>query len=299
MSYQLIRYATEGPLAWLSLNRPDKLNAINAAMIAELNDALDRAEADATVRVILLSGEGRAFSSGFDLDTDMEEEAHAGVDDKLLQDAMRRELTRDFDLIMRFWDCPKPTIAAVHTYCLGSAMEMAVACDITVAAQGCRFGAPEVKFGSGIVALLLPWLCGPKKAKEWLLSGNDRITSEQAEAWGLVNRVVEAGRLHDVVRELGMTIAANDPLAVRLTKRAINQSMDTAGMRQALLYALETDVEIESTATEESRRFKQILKVEGARAAIAWRSAQLLPAVLSHLEDSMNENEDLGQRLAK
>jgi enoyl-CoA hydratase len=99
----------------------------------------------------------------------------------------------------------------------------------------------------------LAWLCGPKKAKEWLLSGNDRITSEQAESWGLVNRVVEAGGLHDAVRELGMTIAGNDPLAVRLTKRAINQSMDTAGMRRALRDALETDVEIESTETEESR----------------------------------------------
>lgn len=275
MSYQLIRYATEGPLAWLSLNRPDKLNAINAAMIAELNDALDRAEADTTVRAILLSGEGRAFSSGFDLDMGLEEEADAGVDNKVLKDATRRELTRDFDLIMRFWDCPKPTIAAVHTYCLGSAMEMAVACDITLAASGCRFGAPEVKFGSGIVALLLPWLCGPKKAKEWLLSGNDRITSEQAESCGLVNQVVAPDDLRSAARALALEIAANDQLAVRLTKQAINRGLETAGMRQALRDALETDVEIESTETEESRRFKQIMKTEGARAAIAWRSAQL------------------------
>jgi enoyl-CoA hydratase len=275
MPYQLIRYATEGPLAWLSLNRPHKLNAINAAMIAELNDALDRAEADATVRVILLNGEGRAFSSGFDLDMGMEEQADAGVDENILKDALRHELTRDFDIIMRFWDCPKPTIAAVHTYCLGSAMEMAVACDITVAAQGCRFGAPEVKFGSGIVALLLPWLCGPKKAKEWLLTGNDRISCEQAEAWGLVNQVVEAECLRDAARALAMEIAGNDQLAVRLTKRAINQSMDTAGMRRALRDALETDVEIESTETEESRRFKQIMKTEGTRAAIAWRATRL------------------------
>lgn len=256
MSYRLIRYVTEGPLAWLSLNRPDKLNAINAAMINELNHALDRAEADAAVRVILLSGAGRAFSAGFDLDMGLHHEPGAGSDENVRKAAIRRELSKDFDIIMRFWDCPKTTIAAVHTYCLGSAMEMAVACDITVAAQGCRFGAPEVKFGSGIVALLLPWLCGPKKAKELLLTGNDRITSEQAECWGLVNQVVEAGRLHDVVRELGMAIAGNDPLAVRLTKRAINQSMNTAGMRRALRDALETDIEIESTRTEESRQFK-------------------------------------------
>jgi enoyl-CoA hydratase len=154
-------------------------------------------------------------------------------------------------------------------------MEMAVACDMTIAARGCRFGAPEVKYGSGIVALVLPWFCGPKKAKELLLTGNDRVTSEQAEAWGLVNRLVEAGELYEAARELAMEIARNDQLAVRLTKQAINHSMNTAGMRKALLDALETDVEIESTVTEESRRFNEILKTEGTRAALAWRSSRL------------------------
>jgi enoyl-CoA hydratase len=275
MTYELIRYTVEGPLAWLSLNRPDKLNAINGPMIDELNDALDRAEDDDAVRVILLKGEGRAFSAGFDLDMGMEEESGSGADENALKAAVRRELSKDFDIIMRFWDCPKPTIAAVHTYCLGSGMEMATACDVTFAARGCRFGAPEVKYSSGIVALVLPWFCGPKKAKELLLTGNDRVTSEQAESWGLVNQVVEPGDLYDAAREMAMEIARNDQLAVRLTKQAINRSMDTAGMRPALLDALETDVEIESTETEESRTFNRIMKTEGTRAAIAWRAGQV------------------------
>ena len=274
MPYELISYRTEGALAWLSLKRPDKLNAINAEMIAELNHAMDAAEADEAVRVIILTGEGRAFSAGFDLDMGMAEAPADGLPEAIVKAAIRRELTQDFEIIMRFWDCPKPTIAAVHTYCLGSAMEMAVACDITLAAAGCRFGAPEVKFGSGIVALLLPWFCGPKKAKEWLLSGNDRISSEEAEAWGLVNRVVEPEQLIDAARELALEIASNDQLAVRLTKQAINRSLETAGMRLALLDALEADVEIESTETAESRKFNEILKNEGTRAAIAWRSMQ-------------------------
>ncbi|HLF30339.1 MAG TPA: enoyl-CoA hydratase/isomerase family protein, partial [Xanthomonadales bacterium] len=236
--------------------------------------ALDAAEADEAVRVILLTGEGRAFSAGFDLDMGIAEEPADVLPEAIVKAAIRRELRADFDIIMRFWDCPKPTIAAVHTYCLGSAMEMAVACDITLAAAGCRFGAPEVKFGSGIVALLLPWFCGPKKAKEWLLSGNDRISSEEAEAWGLVNRVVEPEQLIDAARELALEIASNDQLAVRLTKQAINRSLETAGMRLALLDALEADVEIESTETAESRKFNEILKNEGTRAAIAWRSMQ-------------------------
>ncbi len=180
---------------------------------------------------------------------------------------------------MRFWDCPKPTIAAVHRYCLGSAMEMAVACDITIAARGCRFGAPEVKFGSGIVALVLPWLIGPKRSKELLLTGDDRVSAERALEIGLINRVVPPDQLMDTALALGRQIAVNDQLAVRLTKQAINRSCDIAGLRQALERALELDVIIEATETEESRQFNEILARDGAKAAIEWREARLRQAV--------------------
>jgi enoyl-CoA hydratase len=166
-------------------------------------------------------------------------------------------------------------VAAIHGHCLGGALEMALACDITIAARGCHLGEPEVKFGSGIVALLLPFLCGPKRAKELLLSGNDRVTAEQAEAWGLVNRVCDADRLVHEARSLARQIARNDPLAVRLTKQAVNQLYEIPRMRDGLRHALELDVAIETTETEESRAFNEILKREGARAAIAWRDRRL------------------------
>lgn len=271
MSFETVRYHTDGPLAVLTLNRPDKLNAINGPMIGELGQALDLAEADMNVRAVILAGEGRAFSAGFDLDMggDPAEMADIGF--------LRRELRRDLDIIMRFWDCPKVTIAAVHRYCLGSAMEMAVACDITIAAQGCRFGAPEVKFGSGIVALVLPWLIGPKRAKDLLLTGDDRVSAERALEMGLVNRVVPAERLMEAALDLGRQIAVNDQLAVQLTKQAINRSCDIAGLRQSLEQALELDVIIEATETEESRQFNEILQRDGAKAAIEWREARLRP----------------------
>jgi enoyl-CoA hydratase len=131
-----------------------------------------------------------------------------------------------------------------------------------------------VQFGSGIVAMLLPWCCSPHRAKELLLTGTDKITAQQAEAWGLVNRVVAADQLPAATRELALAIAQNDQLAVRLTKRAINNSYQAAGMRQALLDALELDVEIESTETEESRAFNDLMEQQGVRAAIAWRREQ-------------------------
>ncbi|MBM4195521.1 MAG: enoyl-CoA hydratase/isomerase family protein [Gammaproteobacteria bacterium] len=260
-----VGYERRGELAFVTLDRPDKLNAIDAAMVRGLHEALDRAEGDDAVRAIVLTGAGKAFSAGFDL---------AAGDTKPTDDEVRRTLTADFDIIMRFWDCPKPTVAAVHRYCLGSALELAVACDVTIAADDCLFGEPEVQFGSGIVALLLPWFIGPKLAKELLLTGDDRIPAARALEIGLVNRVVPAASLADEAVAMARRIAGNDPFAVRLTKLAINRSMDIAGMRSALAQALEIDVTIETTETPESREFNAILARDGAKAAIAWRRAR-------------------------
>jgi enoyl-CoA hydratase len=271
VNFATIRYETEGPLAWITLDRPDKLNAISRSMVSELNQALDAALREESVRVVLVKGEGRAFSAGFDLET----QPASGLTREQEVAAMQQELRDDFDLIMRFWDSPKPTIAAVHGYCLGGAMELALACDITIAAHGCHFGEPEVKFGSGIVAMLLPFLCGPKRAKELLLTGNDRVSAEQAESWGLVNRVCDADWLVHEARALAREIARNDQVAVRLTKQAVNATLEIPRMREALEHALQLDMTIEATETEESRQFNEILKNEGARAAIAWRDRQL------------------------
>ncbi len=266
--YEFLIVEKAGPLAIFTLNRADKLNAINGVMIDELNHALDVAEADDTIRVIVLKGAGKAFSAGFDLNAGNAD----GEDDKAF---WRKELKKDFDIIMRFWDSPKTTIATVHGYCLGSAMEMAVACDITIAAQDSRFGAPEVRFGSGIVALILPWVIGVKAAKELLLSGDDKVSTERALALGLINRVVAKENLEQETLKLAKEIASNDSLAVRLTKQAINKSCETMGMRDAMLQALDIDVQIETTETPESKEFNRILHEQGTRAALAWRDNKI------------------------
>ena len=163
----------------LTLNRPDKLNAINAAMIEEL-DA--RARCGRGGRAGARRGarrRGPGFSAGFDLDME------TGDGRAPIRPRCARALQQRLRIIMRFWDSPKLTIAAVHGYCLGSAMELALACDLTIAAEDCCFGAPEVRFGSGIVALLLPWLVGPKQAKRLLLTGDDRVSRRaRPRAWG-------------------------------------------------------------------------------------------------------------------
>ena len=263
MNFKTIIYSVDGPLGLITLNRPDKLNAINKQMVGELNTALDLAESDQQVRVIILAGAGKAFSAGFDME--LEENAGAGG-----EHAVREELTRDFNLIMRFMEGPKPTIASVHGYCLGGAFEIALACDLTITSGDCRFGEPEVRFGSGIVALLLPWVCGSKHAREILLTGSNRVTARQALQYGLVNSVVASADLTKEAMKLAMEIARNDALAVQLTKRAINHGYTIAGLREALLQGLETSIRIETTETDESRQFNQVLKTKGTRAAMQW-----------------------------
>ena len=268
MSYETVNYETKGPIAVLTLNRPKKLNAVNGQMVQDLGSALDAAEGDDAIRAIVLRGEGKCFSAGFDLDM--------GEDDSDDPTGfLRRELEKDFDIIMRFWDSPKTTIAAVHKYCLGSGMEIAVACDMTVAAEGCRFGAPEVKFGSGIVALILPWVIGSKQAKELLLTGDDKVSSERALEMGLVNKVVPLGSEFDEAMKLAKSIALADRVGVELTKRALNRTYEIMGMRQALLQGLELGISVEASETPESKQFNEILEKDGAKAAIAWQEKRL------------------------
>jgi enoyl-CoA hydratase len=266
MALSCIHYIVDGPIASIHLNRPDKLNAINADMVSELHRALDHAEADPQVRVITLQGHGRAFCSGFDL-----AELRLGA----TAAEMRQVLEQDFRIIMRFWNSAKPTLSAVHGYALGGGLELALACDMTIAAEGSFFGEPEPKFGSGIVALLLPWITGPKQAKEMLLFGNDRVSAQRAYDMGLVNAVVKPEALREELRAAAGRCAMLDAEAVRLTKTAINRSYSRMGFEDALRQALDIDVLIESSETEESRTFKQILARDGVKAAIAWREARL------------------------
>ena len=235
-------------------------------MVAELHRALDDAEASPRVRVISLQGSGRSFCSGFDL-SELQIGAAAAE--------TRKALEEDFRIIMRFWNSTKPTLAAVHGYALGGGLELAMACDMTIAAEGAFFGEPEPKFGSGIVALLLPWLTGPKQAKEMLLFGNDRVSAQKAYEMGLIDTVVKPEALLDELTAAAGRCAMLDAEAVRLTKTAINGSYSRMGFEDALRQALDIDAVIESTETEESRNFKDILAKDGVKAAVAWREARI------------------------
>ena len=271
MPFSFITYAVADHVAQLTLNRPERLNALHAGALKEINTAMDRAEADADVRVVVVSGAGRAFSSGFDLKAQMDQ-APAG-------DAVWRGiLDLDFDTTMRFWNSPKPTIAAVHGACLAGAFELAMACDITIADEDATFGEPELKFGAGIVTLLLPWMTSPKQAKRIILSADDRIPAREALAMGLVSRVVAPGTHLAEALRTARGIALMDPNLVVQTKKALNRTYDIQGMPTALRMALDIDHTIESHGSPDKRAFMDIARERGMREAIAWRDARFAKA---------------------
>ena len=270
MSEPTITITHVNRIATLSFNRPAVLNAFDPALVDATIAAIRELGADDETLAIIVRGEGRAFSAGFDL------KASAQAGPRSLAQ-WRRVLEADFEFIMGFWDCPKPTIAAVHGYCIGGAFELALACDITVAGVSARFGVPEVRFGSGAVALLLPFVAGVKAAKELLLTGEDRLGAERARELGIVNHVVSDDEVLTRATAIATTIAAAAPEAVRLTKRAINRSYDIIGLRGALAAALETDILIEAGGGPERAEFNRLRREQGLKAAIAWRDAKFRP----------------------
>jgi enoyl-CoA hydratase len=266
-THETIETRIVGRVGVITLNRPQVLNAINRTLMREVTAAMDGFIADPKVLAIVLHGNGRAFSAGFD----MKESAQRTVKDI---EQWREVLGADFDFLIQFWDSPKPTIAAVHGFALAGGCEMALSCDITIAAEGTRFGEPEPRFGSGIIALLLPWMTTPKFAKEMLLTGSDQIDAQRALVMGIVNHVVPLGSEFEKAMQVAGDIAAAAESSVRLTKRAINRSYEIMGMRQALLAGVDTDVLIESAGGPEREEFNRLRRERGLKAALAWRDAK-------------------------
>lgn len=264
MSQEVVLYETRGPAAWVTLNRPDKLNALTRESVAGLHAAMDRALADDDVKLVVLTGAGRAFSAGYDIGQD------AGLEGA---DAWHAVLALDVAVTMRLRELPKPTIAAVRGWCLGGGFDLALACDLIVATDDARFGEPEIRFGSGPVTLLLPFAIGEKKSNELLLTG-DAIDAATAERLGLVNRVVADAELEEAVTELVRKIAPTPLPVLKLTKLALVRASAAMGLRSAVEANLDLSAILNATDTPEGREFTRIASEQGLKAALAWRDGR-------------------------
>jgi enoyl-CoA hydratase len=253
----LLREATSWGVR-LVLNRPAKLNALSTELRDALTDAIAEAADDDRVRVIVIAGAGRAFCSGYDLSEAAPPTAWE----------WRDVLERDVRATLAVWSCPKPVIAQVHGYALAGGLELAMACDLVVAAEGSQLGEPEIRFGSAPVTLLMPFLIGQKKTRELLLTG-DLIDAVEAERIGLINRVVPADRLADEVGALADRLARVPPDVMAPTKLMLNRAMDAAGFAAAVEMGL--DLQSFINMSETAREFDSIVRARGLRAALAWR----------------------------
>ncbi len=256
-----------GSVRRLTMNRPGALNALNAELTDALSAAVQGAGSDDGVSVVILRGAGRAFCAGYDLN----EDASGGVLDAR---HWHEDLAHATDRMLQILDCPKPVIASVHSYCLAGGTDLMLACDLAVAADDAYFGYVDVRFGSGVVSMFLPWVIGVRAAKELLFTGEDRVSADHALRIGLVNRVVPRDRLDDATMELAEEIAKNEPFVVQTTKRAVNRAWDVAGFRAAMAANTELDVMIETANLPARDEFRRITQEEGLKAAIAWRDAR-------------------------
>lgn len=207
-----VLYRPAGSLAEITLNRPQVLNAINGAVHRGILEGLHRAAGDDGVRVVVIRGNGRAFSAGGDLKA-----VAAGED-----------VGHPVVLGQAIWNLAKPVIAAVHGYCLGQACEVAAVCDLTVAARSTTFGEVEINHGWGPPLPITPFVLGLKRAKEVLLLG-EMFDAELAVSIGLVTRVVDDSGLDAEVARIAGRIAGLKPEAVAANKRLVNSRYERAG----------------------------------------------------------------------
>jgi len=220
MSYDLLTVAVADRIATITVNRPDKLNALNDATIAELGRAIDETRERDDVAGVVLTGAGRAFVAGADIS---ELSSQNGVE-------ARARARRGQEVFRRFESSPKPTVAAVNGFALGGGCELAMACHVRVASEQAKFGQPEVKLG--IVpgyggTQRLPRLVGKGRALQLLLTG-EMIDAQEALRIGLVNRVVPAAELLMVADGILRQMLANAPLAVASCIEAVDRGLDMA-----------------------------------------------------------------------
>ena len=268
MTAELVTYATDGRVGIITLNRPDKLNAISVELKRRLVERFHEADRDPATSVVVLRAEGRSFSAGYDISPNP-----ARAERKGNALAWHESLTDDVALEITPWDMRKPVVAAVQGHCLGGGCELVMMCDITIAADDAMFGEPEIRFSNVGPALIMPFVIGQKRARELLYLG-DMIDAPTALAWGMVNRVVPRAELHAAAMKFAHRMALISPEALMGTKLALSRGADAAGFRNAIRAGLDILAPLYAARTEVGNKFDEIREKDGLVAALRWRAAQ-------------------------
>ena len=276
--FESIEYEVERGRARITLNRPEKLNALSLKLQSELNEALWEADNNKAVHCVILRGEGRAFSAGYDLSgadntvplsriesSENRYRGSRGIDD----DAWQLERAQRYR--MAIFDMHKPTIAQVHGYCLAGGTDIALLCDLVIAAEDATFGFPPARDLGALPTNFWLYHVGPQWAKRLMLTG-DLITGAEAQEIGLVLKAVPVEHLEAEVEQLADRLALIDPDLLSANKRIINTGLELMGARTLQRMAAENDVRGHNTKA--AREYMQSVKDKGLRETLRARDAK-------------------------
>jgi len=272
MAFEAIDYTAEDGIARITLNRPERLNAINRKLISDLREAVIAANEDREVRVIVLSGAGRAFCAGYDLDWGTRAE-----------DATQREMAghwdpvRDYEgmsrnvrVFMSLWESPKPVIAQIHGWCVGGGTDMALCADLIYMAEDAQIGYPPARVWGEPTSVLWVYRLGLEHAKRLMLSG-ESLSGSEAARLGLASKALPAAELPSVVDKMAGKLATIPANQLAMSKLLVNQAYENMGLRTTQLIG--TFFDGIARHTPEGIAWRDLAMKEGFREAVRRRDA--------------------------
>lgn len=269
MSYHFLLYSVDDRVATITLNRPERHNALSQPLVDEIMDAVAQADADPEVRVLIVTGAGgKAFSAGYDIKESAERPRRTLAE-------WRARMQKDIRFTYSVWDCSKPVIALIDGFCYAGALEFAMCCDIRYCSDTSTFAAVEARFSNGIATMIMPWLIG-QRCRQLLYTG-DSFDSNEAFRLGLVDKVFSKATVHQEVTKIAKRMSRVSADCLKWNKRSINQAFETMGLRSAIMYGAEASAIMDATSSPEADRFDLIRRAEGLAAALKWRTDQFAP----------------------
>jgi enoyl-CoA hydratase/carnithine racemase len=269
MTYEFLLYAVDDRVATITLNRPERHNALSQPLVDEIMAAVAEADADPEVRVIIVTGAGgKAFSSGYDIKESAQKPKRTLAE-------WRARMQKDIKFTYSVWDCSKPVIAMIDGFCYAGALEFAMCCDIRYCSDNSTFAAVEARFSNGIATMIMPWLIG-QRCRALLYTG-DAFSSPEAFRLGLVDKVFPKATLHAEVTKIAKRMSRVSADCLKWNKRSVNQAFETMGLRNAIMYGAEASAIMDATSSPEADQFDAIRRSDGLSAALKWRAEQFAP----------------------
>jgi enoyl-CoA hydratase len=269
MSYEFLLYSVDDRVATITLNRPERHNALSQPLVDEIMAVVAEADADPDVRVLVITGAGgKAFSAGYDIKDTADKPKRTLAE-------WRARMQKDIKFTYSVWDCSKPVIAMIDGFCYAGALEFAMCCDIRYCSDAAKFAAVEARFSNGIATMIMPWLVG-QRCRALLYTG-DSFDSSEAFRLGLVDKVFPKATLQAEVMKIAKRMSRVSLDCLKWNKRSVNQAFETMGLRNAIMYGAEASAIMDSVGSPEADMFDTIRRNEGLAAALKWRTDQFAP----------------------